>query len=245
MSPIACLEALPPPVKAQLDAWLARVVSTLGDELVGVLVHGSVVRGEYQPGSSDVDVVVVLRNAARAQLEALGNAMQLARAAARIEAMIVTEAELAGACDAFPLLYDDIQQRHVVLHGRDPFASLTVHDTHRRLRIEQELREARIRLRRAVTDTVGTRDALAGALVRKTRQLRATLHALLKLKGVDCEATVPAVFTKAGEVWGLDLAPLRAPRSDVAAAHDALVALLDRTIAEVDALETRPAGGTR
>jgi len=232
------VEALPSGVRERLDELKKSLETALGDDLVGILVHGSVVRGEYRPGESDVDVIVVLREATFAQLESIGNALQLARYAARIEAMILTEGEIAGASDAFPLLYDEIKQRHVLLTGKDPFSAVEVHDTHRRLRIEQELREAQIRLRRAVTDAFGAREAIGGAVVRKVKQVRAPLHALLSLKGVACTPDLPSVLTKVGETYGVDIAPLRAARETPDAAHAALVTLLTKTIDDVNAMET-------
>jgi predicted nucleotidyltransferase len=239
----AGVDGLPSGIHERLTEFTKNLESTLGKNLVGILVHGSVVRGEYRPGESDVDVIVILEKAEFSQLEAIGNAMQLARYSARIEAMILTESEIAGASDAFPLLYDEIKQRHVLLTGRDPFASVEVHDTHRRLRIEQELREAQIRLRRAVTDAFGAREAIGGAVVRKIKQVRAPLHALLALKGIACGADLPSVLAKVSETYGVDLAPLRAAREAPDAAHGALVSLLTKTIDDVNAMETAPAGG--
>ncbi len=239
----AGIEGLPSGIRERLTEFTKNLESTLGDNLVGILVHGSVVRGEYRPGESDVDVILILDKAEFSQLESIGNAMQLARYSARIEAMILTESEIAGASDAFPLLYDEIKQRHVLLSGRDPFAAVEVHDTHRRLRIEQELREAQIRLRRAVTDAFGAREAIAGAVVRKIKQVRAPLHALLALKGIACAPDLPSVIAKIGETYGVDLTALRAAREAPDAAHGALVALLTKTIDDVNGMETAPAGG--
>src|SRR5262249_51651299 len=154
----------------------------LGDDLVGVLVHGSVVRGEYRAGESDVDVVIVLAKAKLESLRAMSDAVRLARYAARIEAMILTEEEIGGAADAFPLLYDETKRHHIVAAGRNPFEKVEVLDRHRRLRIEQELREAQIRLRRQVTDALD-QDALGRAVLAKTKQIRSPLAALLALKG--------------------------------------------------------------
>ena len=236
--------ALPEGVRDRLQEFTKNLEAALGDTLVGILVHGSVVRGEYRPGESDVDVIVVLQHADFAHLDAIGNALQLARYSARIEAMILVESEIAGASDAFPLLYDEIKQRHVLLTGRDPFASVEVHDTHRRLRIEQELREAQIRLRRAVTDALGAREAIAGAVVRKIKQVRAPLHALLALKGIACEPDLPSVIAKIGETYGVDVAPLRAARESPDVAHATLVELLGKTIEDVNAMEEpKVAGG--
>lgn len=239
----AGIEALPAGVRERLQELTKGLKSALGDDLVGILVHGSVVRGEYRPGESDVDVIVILETADFARLDAIGNALQLARYSARIEAMILTEQEIAGASDAFPLLYDEIKQRHILLTGRDPFAAVEVHDTHRRLRIEQELREAQIRLRRAVTDAFGAREAVGGAVVRKVKQVRAPLHALLALKGITCAPDLPSVLAKVGATYGVDVAPLRAARESPDAAHATLVALLTKTIDDVNGMDQVPRTG--
>jgi predicted nucleotidyltransferase len=219
-----------------LEEALAR---TLGDGLVSLVVYGSAARGGYRAGQSDVDIVVVVKDASRATLLSVANAMQVARYAARIEAMILTEDEIAKATDVFPILYDDIRRHHVVLRGSDPFAGLTIDDHHWRLRIEQELREAQIRLRRAVVDSMGRKEALAGAVVRKAKQIRSPLYALFQLQGVACEDRTHLLLAKAGERYRVDTSMiLRAPE-EPEKAHDALVQVLAAAIAEVDAREER------
>jgi predicted nucleotidyltransferase len=231
------LALLPGAVRARLAELEKSLRAALGDDLVALVVHGSVVRGEYRPGESDVGVIVVLRDASFAKLEAISEPLQVARYAARIEAMIVTDREIAGASDCFPLLYDEIKQRHIVLAGRDAFASVAVHDTHRRLRIEQELRDAQIRLRRAVTDAGGAREAIGGAVMRKVKQIRTPLRALLALKGIDCPPDLASVLAKAGETWGVDVTSLATARETPDAAHAALVSLLDRTVDDVNTMD--------
>lgn len=236
-APPASIQGLPEGVRSRLEEWAKSLETALGDDLVGILVHGSTVRGEYRVGDSDVDVVVVLKDASYEKLESIGNAMQLARYSARIEAMILTESEIAKAADCFPLLYDEIKQNNAVLAGRDPFEAVEVQAKHRRLRIEQELREAQIRLRRAITDALGAKEVVAGAVTRKVRQIRGPLAALLGMKGVKVDGDLASVLAKAGETWGVDVAPLRAPREKPIEAHGALVKLLDAAVAEVDAME--------
>lgn len=229
--------ALPAGVRERVAEFAHSISAALGDDLVGILVHGSVVRGvDYRPGESGVDVIVVLARAEFAQLDAIGDALQRARYSARIEATILEEREIAGASDVFPLLYDEIQQHHVVVAGRDPFAGIEVHDKHRRLRIEQELRDAQIRLRRAVTDGLGAREAVGGAVARKVKQVRAPLHALLALKHIACEPDLASVLAKVGEVYDVDVAPLRTARESPEPAHAALVALLAKAVDDVNAL---------
>lgn len=229
------LGALPSRERGELDKLVAAAKKALGDKLVSVVVHGSAARGDYRPGRSDVDVVVVVDGATLADLEALGDPLAIARWSARIEAMILEASEIAGAGDAFPLFYDELAHTHVVVHGKDAFAGVKVEDQHRRLRIEQELRDARIRLRRVAADSLGKPDALAGAVERKLRQLRSPLGALLSLRGEAAPVDLASVLAGCKAAWSVDVAPLENVRERPREAFAALIAVLDAAIEDVDA----------
>jgi predicted nucleotidyltransferase len=223
--------------RARVQELETALEKALGEKLVSLVVYGSAARGGYQEGRSDVDVAVVLREASRATLLAVANALQVARYSARIESIILTEAEIPRSTDVFPLLYDDIRRHHVVLTGKDPFADLTISDRNRRVRIEQELREAQVRLRRAVVDGLGVGDALAGVVIRKAKQVRPTLSALFRLRGIECEDRTQKLLEKAKEVYGVETSLILQAREAPEKAHDQLVAVLDAAIADVDARE--------
>jgi streptomycin 3"-adenylyltransferase len=53
---------LPPLPDAQLDRIVAGLRRTLGDRLVGVYLHGSLVLGCFNPARSDVDLLTVTRD---------------------------------------------------------------------------------------------------------------------------------------------------------------------------------------
>jgi predicted nucleotidyltransferase len=231
------LAALGDATRQALDELKAELVRSLGDSLVALAVYGSTARGAYREGESDVDLAIVLSKSSRDRLERISNAVQLARYSARIETMVLEADEIPRAVDVFPIFYDDMKQHHVLLAGKDVFEGLVIKDTHRRLRIEQELRESQIRLRRAVIDSLGSNDALAGVVLRKAKQARFPLHALLRLKKIECPDELAAVLAKAGEVYKVDTAPIRNAREAAPAAHDALVALLAAAIDEVDRME--------
>ncbi|APR84345.1 Hypothetical protein A7982_09694 [Minicystis rosea] len=231
------LGKLPAPVRRRLDDLKKSLESALGNDLACLLIHGSAARGEYREGYSDLDLMVVLKEASRDKLAAIANPIQLARYAARIETMILASAEIPRAADVFPLLYDDIRRCHILLAGTDPFSALAISDRHRRLRIEQELREAQIRLRRAVIDAQGSRDALGGAVFRKLRQLRGSLRALLSLRGRDVGDELDSVLGDACALYAVDPAPLRSVHESPDAAHDALAKLLAAAVDDVDKME--------
>lgn len=233
--------ALPQSVRDRIREWAKSLEAELGDDLVAIALTGGVARGDYRPGESTVNAIVVVKDASFERLDAIASAMQAVRYGARLAAVILTEAELPGMADAFPLLFDEIRRWHLTLVGRDLFAAAEVHDTHRRLRIEQELREALINLRLAVTDALGAREAIAGAVARKTHQVRRALFALLDLKKIPCKAAdLTSVLACAGSHYAVDVAALATPRDAPEAAHAALTALLRAAIDDVNALSTGP-----
>lgn len=222
--------------QSKLDQLASSLSKTLGDNLVALVVHGSAVRGGWREGASDVDLVLVLRDDAESVLASIGPALELARSSARIETMILTAAEIPRSADCFPLLYGDIAAHGVAVKGTSPFAGLEISKAHIRLRIEQELRELRIRMRRVVTDIIAT-PTLAGMVDRKLKQARGALASLLTLRGDGNHDDISDVVTKLGAVYKLDVESLQHIRDNPKGAYTALAKLLDAALTDVDARE--------
>ncbi len=234
----ATLSALPKETHAALDELASALERAAGPNLAALVVHGSAVRGDFEPERSDVDVVVVLHDSSLEKLEEVAEPLLLARNAGRVEAMILRLDEIARSADVFPVFYADIAERHVVVAGSArPFQDLVIEKRHLRLRLEQELREHKIRMKRAAVDASGQPRALAGALARKLRQVRSPLRALLKLKGGNPDDRLEPVVRAAGAAYGVNVDALFAIRRDPGAAHAAFRKLLDAAVEDVDRME--------
>jgi predicted nucleotidyltransferase len=227
------LKSLAPAINDRLDELTASLVELCGSSLVGLVVHGSAVRGGWSEGTSDVDLIVVLGDDSEALLAAIGPALELARFSARIEAMILTKDEIERSADCFPLLYGDIAKTSLTIVGTNPFTDLAISDEHIRLRIEQELREIRIRMRRVATDMAG-KPNFAGAVEHKVKQLRSPLWALLTLRNEGVDDHLDAVLDGAAKTYGVDVTPLRHTHEEPAAAYTTLAKLLDAALDDVD-----------
>lgn len=230
------LPFLPIASRNRVEELVASVKKTLGSDLAGVIMHGSAVRGSFAPDTSDIDIVLLLKNDHPERIEQIGPALRIANASARIQCMILRIDEIPRAADVFPLLYDDIRMCHAVLFGEDPFSALVIHDEHKRLRVEQELRDARIRLRRLVAEDGLTGEALAEPITRKVKQLRSPLSALLVLNGKPRHEEVDRVLQGCAVLLGCDVAPLFTPSRAPHAALLALHELLERAVHNVDML---------
>lgn len=230
---------VPAAVHEHLDTLTRSLEKSCGANLAALCVYGSAVRGGFVAGTSDVDLAVVLQDTAPDKLTALSDPLLLASHAIRAEAIVLRLNDLAPASDVFPLFYDDIRSCHVLLSGRDVWKDVSVTDTHRRLRIEQELREAKIRMHRAVVDARGETDALARFVSRKVTQIRSPLYALLVLQGITCGDSVDEVLEAFSKNAGVDTAPLKDVRAKPAEAHAAFRTLIDSAIDAAGRLEVK------
>ncbi|MBX3160596.1 MAG: nucleotidyltransferase domain-containing protein [Deltaproteobacteria bacterium] len=229
-------------VRSRLDDLTKALVDACGDKLVGLVVHGSAVRGGWRDGASDVDLVCVLADDSEPLLEAIGPALELARFSARIETMILHRDEIERSADCFPLLYSDIARASTTLAGKNPFEGMVVPDHHKRLRIEQELREIRIRMRRVATDRAparartgrGVDTMFAGAIERKIKQARGALWALLERRGDKVDDALDAVLAAACKAFSVDVKALQRVREEPERAFTALAKLLDAALHEID-----------
>jgi hypothetical protein len=212
MEALGTLEALPAP--SEVTAALARHRDALRDaakdNLHSLVLYGGLARGRYRPGRSDVNVIVVLRRDSLDCLRAIGPILRDAWREIRLEPFILTLADVPRAAQSFPTKMTDIIRSHVVLLGEDPFAGITIDPGDVARRVEQELRNLSLRLRRrfvaAGDDARVLREALEDAAV----TLRVDFNAMLDLAGEPPpdDDTSAVVFPLAARKFGLDPAPL-------------------------------------
>jgi predicted nucleotidyltransferase len=171
---------LPGDVVEVLDQFAAASIASFGDALKSILLFGSAAEGRMR-ATSDVNVLMVFTRldvervaAWRAQVETLAAAIDL-------KPLVLLEDEIAAAAEAFAVKYFDILHRRRVLHGSDPFASLSISQEALGRRVSQVLLNLTLRLRQSLllhNDHARTRD-LADAV----GPLRASAVALREIAG--------------------------------------------------------------
>lgn len=135
----------PSEIQQRIDAVGRALAEALGDGLLCLAVYGSAAGEEFSPGHSDVNLLLVLRRVAFADLRLIGETLRREARSGPIFAtpLVITPDFLRTARDTFPIELADIRRRHRVLAGEDLLGGLAV--PAERLR-EQAEREARTRL---------------------------------------------------------------------------------------------------
>lgn len=235
--------AAPPEVKAGLEKT-CRALDATG-VVTGLVLFGGLARGHYVPHESDVNLVVLVTDGAPTTISAIAEPLRAGYRSIRVEPLILTFDEVARSADVFPTKFQDIAAHHVVLAGTSPFASLQIPKEHLRLRVEQELRNASLRLRRRGVASWGRPEELDRLVRELLPGLSIDLRALLGIlqrqepSGDDLRALLLAVAeaVKAPHP-GLELASLaphlRSPEQSVSF-FDGVLLLLEKAANAADA----------
>lgn len=163
---------------------LLRELEPARANLHSLVVYGSLARGEYRAGESDIDLAIVLESSSPAALAAVRGPLFKVAQSERLQPLLVGRKELPRLADVFPILMDNIKQRHDVILGQaDPFAEVVVERADLRLQVEYELRNHLLRLRRYYLFTGDNVQQLGRAIVASTHSLAFELGALLEVVG--------------------------------------------------------------
>ncbi len=194
----------------RIEAFASDLVTAAGDNLASLAVFGGIARGRYRPERSDVNVLVVLERAGTPELRAIGPALQAAWRSIRVEPMILTASHVAATARVFPTKFLDIKESHVRLAGRDVLSALDVPRERIIWRVEQELRNMAIRLRRRLAVAGGDSVVMARDHDAAARPLAIELSWLLRMRGdaVPAEDRTAAIFRAAAGIPGVDVAAL-------------------------------------
>jgi predicted nucleotidyltransferase len=229
---------LPTELQAPLSRLRDALVAAGDENLTALAVYGSVARGRWRAGKSDVNLLIVLRRASATDLDAIAPPLREAFRDIGVDPLILAADELPRAAAVFPSKFVEIQRYHILLHGTDVLAGLKFPRDAVLLRIEQEMQNLEMRLRRRYVAIRDDRQLLAAMLRDAAVPLSISLLALLEISGKDDlpDKSRSAIFRRAAEAFNLDggvLEQLNALRHDAvpdnpAALFDDLLPVLRR-----------------
>lgn len=143
-----------------LQAYTRDVKAAFGDRLEGLLIYGSAVRGEYLPGRSNLNMLLLVAGYDTATLKLYEPIHKRWGKEQVVTPLFLREQDLKFSSALFPLEFLEIQEHHRVLGGRDPFVGFHV-DT-RRLKdaVLQGLAGNVLRLRQRFAESGGANEAV-------------------------------------------------------------------------------------
>lgn len=224
------IAGLPQSVASAIESFVAAACAAFGEDLHSIVLFGSAATGQLRV-SSDVNVMVVCRRLPAAAVDAVRPAAEAARLQVNLRPMWILTEELPLAAEAFAVKYDDIAQRHRVLHGPDPFADLRIPRPAVIAQLRQTLLNLVLRLRAQWVDHGRHETRLGVALTEAIGPLRVAAATLLALQSRPASSPKVALAELAGARFAdalRDISTLReGGHLPVGAAPKALLAVME------------------
>jgi len=188
-------------VQALVEPFLRDCDRVLGTGYSAVL-HGSVVRGEYVQGWSDVNLLLVLESASPEVLTALTSPFAAWAKLQQVPPLLLARAEWRRAADVFPVEITDIRTAYRVLRGGDPLLEVEVRPAELRAALERDLRGRLLRLRQGYVALAGDPGAMAGLARSTASSVVVLLRGVLVLAGAQMPPGRADVAATAGLIAG-------------------------------------------
>jgi hypothetical protein len=239
---------LPGPVRDGLDRFCHQLRDALGDQLLAIILYGGLAKGEYSPATSDVNVMVVVRDVTVELLDQAVAPVQQGIRDINLAMMLLCEEDLRCSTDVFPTKFLDIQQHHRVIWGADVLDGLEISRDHLRLRCEQEIKNLLLRLRQFYLHGAHRSEHIERILVNGISSFLMDLGMLLLLKTGRSPVEKEAIAETAAREFDLDGAALQAiltlkwggstpDLAELKRLYGALMAAVQRAAQIVDQLE--------
>lgn len=142
-----------------LATLVEKLAGAYGGGLISVILYGSAAAGRHDR-YSDLNIFCVLTSITARELAQSEPIFRWWRELGNPTPLLMTEEEARRSTDSFPIEFRDMQERRVVLHGRDVVAELNVNPSCYRAQLEHDLRVKLLRLRQRAAAVLSERDAL-------------------------------------------------------------------------------------
>jgi predicted nucleotidyltransferase len=184
--------------------FVRRLRDAAGSNLVTVILYGSAVTSEFDPETSDINLLCIVRDTSYPALETLAPAVKLWVKRRYAPPLILNQQELQKFADVFVIEFLDIKAKHRVLYGDDPISAFKISMRMHRVQLEYELREKGLLLREQVMLTAGDRRRTWDVLRRSLPSFATLFRHLLVAKGEAQPLTKRDTIASAAALAGFD-----------------------------------------
>jgi predicted nucleotidyltransferase len=152
-------------MEQKLQDLVDRLRKAQRDRLVSVILYGSAAAGNHHADFSDVNVLCVLTRITPAELADSEPIFKWWRSLGNPSPLLLSEEEVRGSTDCFPIEFHDMQEHRRVLFGPDVIQNLVIDRSFYRAQVELELRSKLLRLRQKAAGVLSDKPALLRLMI--------------------------------------------------------------------------------
>ncbi len=184
-----------------LDETVGALRSALGANLYSVVLYGSAARGDFVPGVSDLNLLIVLNESTPAAHESLAAVL---RGRPKVDPFVIGRPGLLRTARAFPAKFAAIRRTGRPVSGPDPLADVPRFPDLERFAAEQALRNVRLRLVYNFIRHGGDPQRYARFILDFVPGIYSACNAVLELEGRPIPRTRPDQAALYSSVFGAD-----------------------------------------
>ncbi len=204
------LKGIPGEAAVVFQPFAQELLAKFSLRLLSLCVTGSCITGDFVPGQSDINSVLVLTQTDQPELDILASMSRFKRR--RINSpLVMTEDYIKRSLDVFPIEFLDIKLFHKTVYGPDHFGKLAIDKAHLRMQCERDLKGKLINLQRGYVSCEGRTREIKALLLEALPGFFALLRSMLFL--VQAPEEPPArkadVLIEAEALYHIPMAGLR------------------------------------
>lgn len=190
-------------LQATLNDFVRDLRRLSGDNLICVILYGSGASGEFIDKHSNLNLLVVLKDAS------LDNLKIISRLTGRwkfrlIHPLFFNEEYIRNSTDVFPIEFLDMKENYTVLAGRDILKDISVDTGNLKYQCEQELKVKLINLRQFYLRNNKDKAALLNFLLKSFTSILHISRNVIRLKGKAPHYLKEDILKDIAEEFGID-----------------------------------------
>lgn len=191
-----------------VDKLTSDYQSVFGDKLVSVVMYGCAVTHEYIPGSSTINIFLLVTDASLKFIQKCTAVHKYWLRRGVTTPLIMSRDFFQASLDIYPVDYLHIQSSYRVLYGEDVFSALDIQRNHLLSQCQRELKEMSLQLRTEFL-LAGNRKHVISELLNETvNRLFPLFKALLVLNGLKIPHSSSELISSIEDLFGLGVSIL-------------------------------------
>ena len=192
-----------------LEELIQALQKQSGIRLKSIVLFGSMASGEFQDSHSDINLLIVIDDAALPSLESLSKVLQPWIGQGHTLPILLTVGELPAFSRALPIEFLDILDHHRIVAGENVLQNLSVDSQHLRAHCEQQLALILLKLRQAVAVAGGNEAKIRELLMHSIPSVLTLYRAILRLKEKVGKMSKIEAAERLARLAGIDAGELR------------------------------------
>ncbi len=191
-------------IEQELNLFGEELKTAIPDNILSVIIYGGLAKGEFKPETSDINLMIVLRDASNDTLKQIAPIIQKKNSRISMHPFIITENELRIAPELFPIKFLDIKTYHKIISGTELLSTLNIPNDKLIYACKQELQNLYMRLRSVYSYSTELPEVLEFKIKKTFSSLLVNMNALIYVKTGVMEKAKDEIISKSSSLFSLD-----------------------------------------